>query len=497
MVIVIAFDIFVIIPISALYSVGHSVICVFNAIASNINPYDEYVDTHKNAPKGVRRNYFFGPGFFQVKQIVHDSFHNLKQARINRDKWYQNASLNSDNAAYQASLFIGYTSATLCTAILGAFWCFIFALILYTIIFIFMGFFFLYYTTLLAVDSLTLLLRSIHSRCPHCKERNFVPVFRCPTCNLPHKSLIPGPYGVIYRKCLCGKKLATTFLGGRYRYQAECKRCGSELYSTNAKQYGIQLVGGIGSGKTTFLSAFCHEYKAWLNIEPKVKFKTVPEEAFQNLDDLFNSGIAEHTLETNGCMYSIFHKLSKRNIIQMSIYDIAGEVFDYSDSPVQQLQFDYCEGIILVVDSTDENSEASIIIGNFINRLDELGNRRSSKMKRVPVAVIITKSDLYKKEIGLPKIKSELKNRQSDSSEEIEYWQIQNEICRKFLIDRGQQNAIYLLESKFENIHYFPVSAIGHEMNNTAYEPWGVLEPVLWLMRCNKCPLNKFISKRE
>ena len=76
MVIVIAFDIFVIIPISALYSVGHSVICVFNAIASNINPYDEYVDTHKNAPKGVRRNYFFGPGFYQDKKIVHDSFHN-------------------------------------------------------------------------------------------------------------------------------------------------------------------------------------------------------------------------------------------------------------------------------------------------------------------------------------------------------------------------------------------------------------------------------------
>jgi GTPase SAR1 family protein len=495
--IVIAFDIFVVIPISALFSIGHSVTCVIKAIASNINPYRKYIDRHKNAPKGVRRNYFFGPGFFQVKQIVHDSFQNLKQASNSRDAWYQSATLTSSNAAYQASLFIGYTSASICTSVLGAFWCFLFAICLYIIIFLCMILFYIYYTMLLGADSVTLLLRSIHSRCPHCKERNFIPVFRCPTCNLPHRSLVPGPYGVIYRKCACGQKLATTFSGGRYRYQAECKRCGTELYSTNAKQYGIQLVGGIGSGKTTFLSAFCHEYKAWLNTEPQVKHNVIPKDAFQDLDDLFNSGIAEHTLETNGNMYSIIHKLSKRNIIQMSIYDIAGEVFDYSESEVQQLQFDYCEGIILVIDSTDEKAEASRIIGNFINRLDALGNRRSSKMRKVPIAIIISKADLFKKELGIPKIKALYKSKQSTAGEPVEYWQIQNEVCREFLINRGQKNSINLLESKFEEIHYFPVSAMGHEMNRDAYEPWGVLEPVFWLMHYRKCPLKKMVLDKE
>ena len=357
--------------------------------------------------------------------------------------------------------------------------------------------FYIYYTILLAADSITLLLKSIQSRCPYCKERNFIPVFRCPTCNLPHKALIPGPYGIIHRKCSCGKKLATTFSGGRYKYQAECKRCGTELYSTNAKQYGIQLVGGIGSGKTTFLSAFCHEYTTWLSTDPKIKYKVIPKDLFQNLADLFNSGAAEHTIETNGSMYSVIHKLSKHNIIQMSIYDIAGEVFDYSESQVQQLQFDYCEGIVLVIDSTDEKAEASTIIGNFINRLDELGGRRSTKMRRVPIAVIITKADLYKKELGLPKIKAVFKARQIGSSDPIEYWQIQNEICRDFLISRGQQNAINLLESKFEEIRYFPVSAMGHEMNRAAYEPWGVLEPIFWLMHYKKCPLKKMVINKE
>jgi len=33
-----------------------------------------------------------------------------------------------------------------------------------------------------------------------------------------------------------------------------------ELAASDAQQFGIQLIGGISTGKTTYLAAFWHEY---------------------------------------------------------------------------------------------------------------------------------------------------------------------------------------------------------------------------------------------
>ena len=57
----------------------------------------------------------------------------------------------------------------------------------------------------------------------------------------------------------------------------------------------------------------------------------------------------------------------------------------------------------------------------------------------------------------------------------------------------GYANAVNLIESKFKNIKYFPVSSMGHEADYTHYEPWGVLDPMFWLITSNpRCPLCRF-----
>jgi hypothetical protein len=41
------------------------------------------------------------------------------------------------------------------------------------------------------------------------------------------------------------------------------------------------------------------------------------------------------------------------------------------------------------------------------------------------------------------------------------------------------------LNAQFTRIHYFPVSAMGHEANSEVYEPWGVMESVSWIIQEN------------
>ena len=44
------------------------------------------------------------------------------------------------------------------------------------------------------------------------------------------------------------------------------------------------------------------------------------------------------------------------------------------------------------------------------------------------------------------------------------------------IVDSARE-AIQAIEANFSNVHYYPVSAIGHEMNGEAYEPEHVFEP--------------------
>jgi hypothetical protein len=59
----------------------------------------------------------------------------------------------------------------------------------------------------------------------------------------------------------------------------------------------------------------------------------------------------------------------------------------------------------------------------------------------------------------------------------------------------GYENAVNLIEAEFTNIRYFPVSAMGHDVEDGQYEPWGVLDPVFWLMSSDNCPLRNIVKQ--
>ncbi len=478
--------------ISTGYALFVSLSSFIRSVKDNIDPYATYVDKRADIPAGVKRNYCFGPGFHQISEIIKGAFENLGDYRKKLTAW-KNKTLKG-TWFIDIWIYLGYGFAIFCAMVLGFIWVAIFSILLAAVIMVGMIGFFLFFSTLWLIDRLVLFFKSIHNRCPNCKRKSVIPVFLCPTCGLPHKKLVPGPYGVLKRKCTCGTELSTTFLGGRSAYEAHCPFCDTQLLSSSSQQYGIQLVGGVGTGKTTFLAAFWHEYKDWLSRRRDISVEATPEDAFADLEDWFDTGRSESTLETNANMYSMIHTTGPKTSVQMTIYDIAGEAFDFADSEMQQQQFRYCEGFLLVIDPTATPNYVSDTIANFINSLDEVKGKHAAKAASVPVAVIISKSDLHKKEIGLPRIRATYKPA-VDSQEQLSFEQHQNDVCRTFLMGHGYENAVNLIEAEFTNIRYFPVSAMGHDVEDGQYEPWGVLDPVFWLMSSDNCPLRNIVKQ--
>lgn len=498
------FVIYIVLPVASVagaIAVIAGVICAFiisvrsfaSSLKANSDPYQTYKDDHRAAAGGIRRNYCFGPGFHQIRETVKGAFDNLttyqeavtdwKDSKL-RGLWYTDIWIS-----------LGSLIAIAVSGVLGFIWMTFFSVIMAAVITAGMGVFFLFFSLLWTADRALLVLRSIHSRCPKCKRKSVIPVYICPSCGKEHVDLVPGPYGVIRRKCTCGAMLPTTSFSGRYKLEARCPYCGEGLHSNGSRQFGIQMVGGIGTGKTTYLAAFWHEYRKHIERAGRCQYTEMPAAAFTELEDWYQKGIAEATTSTNANMYSLIHYMPGQPPVQMSVYDIAGEAYDLEVNNIQQQQFSYCEGFVAVIDPTSEPGDADNAFISFINYVDSMKGKHAAKISEVPVAVIISKADLFKREIGPVRIRTDFRNTFGRTAESEEnYDEFRSEVCRAFLCEHGYENAVNLIEGEFENVLYFPVSAMGHSIAASKYEPWGVLDPVMWIMKNTRCPIETALA---
>lgn len=450
------------------------------------NPYTTYVDKHKEASSGVRRNYFFGPGYHQIAITIHDAFENQGLHIANVRKWWTGFREKHVGQWYikiWADIF--YFAVWVCTHIFGSIWTAIFSVILFSVIAVGMAVFYVFFSVLWLSDRIALMIHSIQSRCPNCKRISIVPIFCCPECGVQHINLTPGAYGVLAVKCSCGYKLPTTIFNGRSRLEALCPYCQNTLAATDAKQFGIQLVGGVSSGKTTFLTAFWHLYFEDLRGDSGLEYECFPQESFDILESWFQRGTSDATSERNANMYSVIHRRQGGSPCQMTIYDVAGEAFEDLTGDIQQQQLRYCEGIIFVVDPTATPEANSVPISGFVSEFKKLRGVHASKLSDIPVSVIISKADLFKREIGLPKIKSmyaaTMRRQEAEIGQSLE--DVRDGICRSFLMEHGYDAVLNAIDSEFANLRFFSASAIGHEASEgDPYDPWGVLEPVKWII---------------
>ena len=479
---------YVIIPISGialaitaglgvLYALFISLKGFILSFKEHVNPYLTYKDNSKNAVIGIKRNYFFGPGYHQVISTVVGTFKNIKDELDHLTEIREN---KTGNAWYlDMWVWIFYVIAFGCISVLGFIWAAVFSIILSVVTFIGMCLFYIFFSLLWLSDRITLLIKSINSRCGNCKKISVVPVFLCPTpgCGFKHRRLTPGPYGVFYRKCDCKARIPATIYNGRSKLQAFCPYCDVELANSGARHFGVQLVGGTSAGKTTFLAALWHIYPNLLKPEVGVKYEKFPENAFKELETWYQRGLSSSTSDTNAAMYSIIRKHNKETPYQLTVYDIAGEAFNNLGNSRQQLQFEYCECIIFVIDPTAPVKSVKETFSNFIEEFKRLKGLHSNKKSNIPIAVIISKADLYEKELGLNRSKTN-----------------QSEACAEFLQKNGFASIYNLIDCEFIEPRYFPVSAMGHKpVLEQPYKPWGVEEVARWI----KTHSDNFLNRKK
>lgn len=480
----------------------------FRAVADNV---DFYNWEWEKDDEPAKRSYFFGPGFEQMRK----TFNAACELNANSRKQIgETASkIRGKNGggwatfvyAIRAIVAVLYlVVANICLGIVGTTLSLIFGFIHFVVTSAFMLLIYVLFSVIWLIDRTYLYKNKIHSDCPTCHRRFLIPAFKCPECGLIHRKLVPGPYGIWTHKCSCGHKLPATFMNGRAKLESFCPKCiDSHIVASDVRPLVFQLVGGTSVGKTVFLSAYFHELferlKTNLNIDIDIPEKEKLN--FEELERRYSGGADESTHETNSKMYPILVKGTSGVRRQFSIYDIAGEMFDgaKAEEEITQQHFGYCDGFLFLIDPlSSEKLRNNIIdsgrnischsimptesiVTNFVNYLISRGFVRADERCKIPMAVLISKGDIreVKREIGPVRIAAIMKR-----NPELYacYEEARDGECRKFLINIGLQPVVDNLEAGFSNLHYFPISAMGHTPDGTEYEPWGIMEAVEWML---------------
>lgn len=475
----------------------------FKAVRENIN-FLNWEWEKDDEP--AKRSYFFGPGYAQLTGTIKKAFelNSLSGEKVSTiAKSFKGDSDGIWGGIKSIFSVIYLIIADICIYVIGTILCVVFGLIHGVITTTVMVLTYIIFTIVWIIDRLYLLKNKIRSDCPICKSRFLIPTFMCPECGAMHKKLVPGPYGIWKHKCICGHKLPSTFLNGRSKLEAYCPDCGSPLVASDARPVVFQLIGGSKSGKTVFLSAYFHEYleKLRRNRNLKVEISDQYQPFFAELEEWYSGIDCPATAQLNSQMYPLLINSSLGVKRQFSIYDIAGEMFDgfTAESEILQQQFHYCNGFLFLIDpfssgnlrndrinSGKDMSDFSDmlvedVVTNFINYLVATGHKKANARCTIPMAVLITKADVIeiKRAIGPAKISSVFRNNQNGYTT---YEDARDSECRKFLMDIGLSATVENLETEFSNLHYFPISAMGHAPDGSEYEPWGVTDAIDWML---------------
>lgn len=501
--------------IGGIMGLGYAVSNYCKAVKENIN-FKNWTWPKSSEP--AKRSYFFGPGYSQLFGTIRSAFKfNAESGRKVVDT-FKKIKGDSDGVwgmVRGATGILYMIVAVIFIYVVGTILCTVFGAIHFSVTAIFMVVIYILFSIVWTIDRVVLLRNKISSYCPVDFEKSLIPVYKC-SCGLKHKKLVPSVNGIWHHKCLCGQKLPCTFMNGRGKLEARCPRCDSVLVSSSSRQIAIQLIGGNSAGKTVYLSSFYHQF--FDKVHQSGKLTAEIDEAFQpyfdELERWYQGDDCPATAQLSSQMYPVLINTPSGVSRQFNIYDIAGEMFDgyTAEQQILQKHFTYCDGMLFMIDpfssgklrdalynsgadmSTFSRMPADDVATNFINYLISVGRIRTGKRCEVPISVIITKADIreVKREIGPAKIAAVMRTNQDMFAN---YDQARDALCRQFLIDIGMSATVDNLELSFSNLHYFPVSSMGHNQDGSEYEPWGVTEPIEWILPLADPQLSESLFK--
>jgi hypothetical protein len=369
-----------------------------------------------------------------------------------------------------------------------------------------MGISFLLY----ACERAVIVSRAGYAKCPHaaCHAPVPLPVFLCPACGIRHDSLLPGRCGVLFRTCKCSEaKLPTLFWLGKGKLRSLCPHCGKpmreELFAENVH---IPIYGGPGTGKTMFMMA-----ATWQLMEKQVaglKARLIEEAA----DDAYHKHwkpdfefgrVREKTARPFPNAFLLGLRRDKGLPTSIYLYDPAGEAL-LNEGDLEAHRFmNYFDGLAILIDplsirsfaaryrerggadlspttsSADPEDTVARVV-NLLQRLRKLSHRRASTQR---IAVIFSKADIsgFAEEVGI------ILNKPAELDKDWDRAGLEDSSKIRAWLDESEGHLLRMLETKFKNLRFFAVSALGHyPQTGQAFTPRRVMDPMVWLLSTHR-----------
>ena len=306
----------------------------------------------------AKKSYFFGQGYIDIGTEIKNSWLQNAQTAKKYYRRYSEKGLMSFSGVY--NLFCALSVVTF-----GTVFFLLISAVMLSVVSVFFILVYIGFSVAWLFDRLHLTRKKIFTACNECKCKFLIPTYICPKCGARHTNLTPGVYGIFKRTCSCGEKLPTTFMNGRRKLKAICPNCLAEgkmtvLNDRESRPLCIPVVGGRSVGKTAYITAFSKEFvetvapKKGLEIE---FYSDAKKDIYSEIKADYESGSTRMTArpqditKSSSISFSFFVKnkaLRPERLVH--IYDIAGEVFTNNDENEVQRQYEYCHGIIFIID---------------------------------------------------------------------------------------------------------------------------------------------------
>ncbi len=352
-------------------------------------------------------------------------------------------------------------------------------------------------------DSVYRVFKRISSVCPNCQYRFDLPAYICPSCGRVHSRLIPSQYGIFKRKCLCGKKLPTTFFNGRQKLEAQCVKCGFDLRDGgNHVDICIPVVGGASAGKTCFINMAISRIEQSVAAKKGYVFEYISN-GLNDYEDIvrgMNSGYLPEKTSDMRLKYYQFYLAPKGEKVKrlVSICDVGGEIYADNNMIGNQIGFRYANAFIIVIDplsiieykkevgksiNLSQYGASAMTIDEILSRLittlENLYSISSKVMLKTDVAIVFTKCDLpgLGEQIGRSAVNIYIRNHYATKEA------ASNILCEAFLRKHQEDNFVNNVKSKFKSVQYFTCTSLGNINGKGGFTPEGVEEPIMWLMK--------------
>jgi hypothetical protein len=481
-------------------------------------------------------SYFFHGGFVDLRDVIGGAFSRCGGVISKSGTGMKNAgsSLSSDYSinGFWASTFWSlpiflfkfgfYFMQFIASLIVTPLICFsitVFQIAILLALFLIVFFWFLFITFL---DRTYCGFKAIASHCPNCQSKFSMPIYLCRECEVHHDMLRPGYYGILSRKCQCGEKLPTTFLNGRQKLKAICPACkGHEVKGGGLHaSWSIPVIGGANSGKTCYINMTMMSLEKNSLSKYGLDFEYVKTERGiyeQNAQNLLHGNLPDKTEDRRLNYYQFYLTPKGATKQQVSLCDVAGELFDITDinggndKINTQIGFRYGNAFMLIIDPLsipDYHKEVSKttnlsdykgsaqpideMLDTFVRTIQNMFGATHKDMLNTDVAVVFSKADIpgLAQKIGESAV---LKN--APSLEPKVKYKTQNDICERFLRDYGEDNFLHKLKSSFKSVQFFTCSALGHIRNGQPFIASNVEEPFFWLLRKQSAVIDKSIKQ--